>query len=87
MNQKVNHQEVRMPRIYIKCLHCGEIKATSVGERGFFIDEACNKEERFKFVILVGVCSFCQCKNINTGRSLILKNELTQVALKDQIDD
>ena len=35
MNRKVNHQEAKMPKIYIKCLHCEGIEATVLGESVF----------------------------------------------------
>ena len=75
-----------MPKVYIKCLHCGEIEATVLGGGGFCGDmELCLEKRETR--IVPGVCTNCQCKKLNTGRSLILKGELTQIALRDQMDD
>ena len=86
MNRRANHQEAKMPKVYIKCLHCGEIEATVSGRGGFCGDmELCLEKRETR--IVPGVCANCQCRKLNTGRSLILKGELTQIALKDQMDD
>lgn len=75
-----------MPKVYIKCLHCGEIEATVLGGGGFCGDmELCLEKRGAR--IVPGVCANCQCRKLNTGRSLILKGELTQIALRDQMDD
>ena len=75
-----------MPKVYIKCLHCGGIEATVSGGGGF-----CGDMELWLVMrgarIVPGVCANCQCRKLNTGRSLILKGELTQIALRDQMDD
>ena len=75
-----------MPKIYIKCLHCGGIETTVLGESVFDVDKKLCLEKR-EIRIIPGVCTNCQCKKLNTGRSLILKGELTQIALRDQMDD
>lgn len=75
-----------MPKVYIKCLHCGEIEATVLGGGGLCGDMELCLEKRETRIVL-GVCANCQCRKLNTGRSLILKGELTQIALRDQIDD
>lgn len=49
MSQKVNHQEAKMPRIYIKCLHCGGIEATVSGGGGSCEGmELCLEKERLE---------------------------------------
>lgn len=75
-----------MPKVYIKCLHCGEIETTVPGGGGFCDDKELCLEKR-ETRIVPGVCANCQCRKLNTGRSLILKGELTQIALRDQMDD
>lgn len=35
MSRRANHQEAKMPKVYIKCLHCGGIEATVSGGGGF----------------------------------------------------
>ena len=75
-----------MQRIYINCLHCGEIEATVSGGGGFCENEELCLEKR-ETRIVPGICTNCQCRKLNTGRSLILKGELTQIALRDQMDD
>ncbi len=75
-----------MPKVYIKCLHCGEIEATVLGGGGFCGEKDLCLEKRGARIVL-GVCANCQCRKLNTGRSLILKGELTQIALRDQMDD
>lgn len=75
-----------MSKVYIKCLHCGQIELTS-GVQTFSGDFSCDENDAIDVKILVGICSFCQCRNINTGRTLILKNKLTEIALKDRIDN
>ena len=75
-----------MPKVCIKCLHCGGIEATVSGGGGFCGDmELCLEKRGAR--IVSGVCANCQCRKLNTGRSLILKGELTQIALRDQMDD
>ena len=75
-----------MPKVYIKCLHCGGIEATVSGRGGFCGDmELCLEKREAR--IVPGVCTNRQCRKLNTGRSLILKGELTQIALRDQMDD
>lgn len=75
-----------MPKVYIKCLHCGGIEATVSGRGGFCGDmELCLEKRGAR--IVPGVCTNCQCRKLNTGRILILKGELTQIALRDQMDD
>ena len=76
MSRRANHQEAKMPKVYIKCLHCGGI----CGDM-----ELCLEKRGAR--IVPGVCANCQCRKLNTGRSLILKGELTQIALRDQMDD
>lgn len=75
-----------MPKVYIKCLHCGGIEA-AVSDGGGFCGgmEFCLEKRGAR--IVPGVCANCQCRKLNTGRSLILKGELTQIALRDQMDD
>ena len=73
-----------MPKVYIKCLHCGGIEATVSGRGGGDM-ELCLEKRGAR--IVPGVCANCQCRKLNTGRSLILKGELTQIALRDQMDD
>ena len=86
MSRRANHQEAKMPKVYIKCLHCGGIEATVSGGGGFCGDmELCLEKRGTR--IVPGVCANCQCRKLNTGRSLILKGELTQIALRDQMDD
>ena len=86
MNRKGNHQEAKVPKVYIKCLHCGEIEATVLCGGGFCGNmELCLEKRETR--IVPGVCANCQCRKLNTGRSLILKGELTQIALRDQMDD
>ena len=82
----MNRQGAKMSKVYIKCLHCGQVELTS-GVQTFFGDFLCDENDAIDVKILVGICSFCQCRNINTGRTLILKNKLTGIALKDRIDN
>ena len=60
-----------MPKVYIKCLHCGEIEATVSGGGCCGDMELCLEKRGTK--IVPGVCANCQCRKLNTGRSLILK--------------
>ena len=86
MNRRANHQEAKMPKVYIKCLHCGGLEAIVSGRGGFCGGmELCLEKRETR--IVPGVCTNCQCRKLNTGRSLILKGELTQIALRDQMDD
>lgn len=75
-----------MLKVYIKCLHCGQVELTS-GVQTFSGVFSCDENDVKDIKILIGICSFCQCRNINTGRTLILKNKLTEIALKDRIDN
>ena len=88
MNLRVNHREVKMSKKYIRCLHCGELK---------LVDNCClvrnqegvreGRDGEGVAVVGFGVCEVCQSKSLNTGRKNFMKNDWSQIFLKNRLDD
>ena len=92
-----------MPKVYIKCTHCGEMRLVEDGGKEFGGDFVVKKDDEFlvkhcvetsagfrkvvRTVILMGICEKCCYRILNTGRKMVLRNSWSSVSRKDQLDD
>lgn len=92
-----------MPKVYIKCTHCGEMRLVEDGGKELGGDFVVKKDDEFlvkhyvgilagpqkmvRIVILMGICENCFYRILNTGRKVVLRNSWSSVSRKDQLDD
>lgn len=92
-----------MPKVYIKCTHCGEMRLVEDGGKELGGDFVVKKDDDslvkhcveasagfrkvVRTVILMGICEKCCYRILNTGRKVVLRNSWSSVSRKDQLDD
>ena len=92
-----------MPKVYIKCTHCGGMRLVEGGGKELGGDFVVKKDDEFlvkhcvetsagfqkvvRTVILMGICENCCYRILNTGRKVVLRNSWSSVSRKDQLDD
>lgn len=83
----MNRQGAKMIKRYVRCLHCGELRSVENCLEGEKYGELERGTERECRVIVFGFCDACLYKILNTGRKNFIKNEWSQVVLKNQLDN